>query len=145
MVKVVNAVRFWHFDDSMPAIREANLWQTGDTNTIPLQGLDGEGLRSFVAKSAEIPAGNNHHFSSHKNCDGLLIYHWSCPQKTGASDTHAADVLALFVILLFMLLIEEDTLGFDCLPQIFHWRIDRATLGRQLPEQTPPGFSLKHL
>ena len=48
-------------------------------------------------------------------------------------------------------LIEEDTLGFNWgksypektpyLQQIFYRRIDRATRGRQLPEQTPPGFS----
>ena len=28
-----------------------------------------------------------------------------------------------------------------CLPRISHRRIDRSTRGRQLPEQTPPGFS----
>ena len=28
-----------------------------------------------------------------------------------------------------------------CLPWIFHRRIDRATRGNKLPEQTPPGFS----
>ena len=28
-----------------------------------------------------------------------------------------------------------------CLAQIFHRRIDRATRGRRLPEETPPGFS----
>ena len=66
MVQVVDAVIFWHFDDFMPAIREGDLRQTGDTNTILVQGLDGERLRSFVAKSADIPAGNLHLFFSHK-------------------------------------------------------------------------------
>ena len=28
-----------------------------------------------------------------------------------------------------------------CWPQIFHRRINKATRGRRLPEQTPPGFS----
>ena len=34
-------------------------------------------------------------------------------QKTGTLGTYAVDALVLFVISLFMLLIEEDTLGFD--------------------------------
>ena len=41
-----------------------------------------------------------------------------------------------------MLLIEEGSQVLPgktpCLPQIFHGRIDRATRGRRLPEQTPP-------
>ena len=136
MVKVVNTARFWHFDDSMPAIREADLWQTGYTNTILVQGLDGEILRSFIAKSADIPASNLHLFSLYKNCGGLLIYHRSL-YNIAVYITHWRRYFGIWLREGSQVLPGETL----CLPQIFHRRIDRATRGRRLPEQTPPRFS----
>ena len=158
MVKVVDAVRFWHFDDSMPAIREADLWQTGDTNTILVQGLDNERLRSFVAKSADILVGKPQHFSSHKNCGGLLIYYRSLRPEDrliGYTCSGRPSIICNIAVYVaywrrcFRIWLREGSQVLPgktpYLPQIFHRRIDSATRGRRLPEQTPPGFLLKPL
>ena len=110
MVKVVDAVRFLHFDYSLSALRKADLWQTGDTKTRVLT------VRDCVPSLQRMRTFQPATFIT-SLCTRTVVAFWfitgPADQKTSASGTHAADALALFVISLFMLLIEEDTLGFD--------------------------------